>query len=87
MHNAVLALMIGLGFLLLTLFAAQKPRIAQVVPLQLSLGIGIGVMAAIVILALSVDLVPDDLEIMGLIVLLGTLAVAGAGTLWWRRLH
>jgi hypothetical protein len=86
-HNAVLALTVGLSFLVLTAFASQKPRIAQVIPLQLSLGLGIGVMAAIVILALSVDLIPDDLELIGLMVLLGMLAVVGAAMLWRRRLQ
>lgn len=87
MHNAVLALTVGLGFLLLTLFAIERPRIAAVVPLQLSLGLGIGILAAIVILALRVDLIPDNLESLGAIVVLGVLATAGAAMLWWRRLH
>jgi len=84
-HNAVLAIMVGLGFLLLTAFATQRPRLARVVPLQLSLGVGIGIIAAIVILALRVDLIPDDLETIGLVVLLCALAVAGAAILWRRQ--
>lgn len=84
MHNAVLALMVGLGFLLLTAFATQRPTLAQVIPLQLSLGVGIGILAAIVILALRVDLIPDNLEAAGLIVLVCALAMVGAAIAWRR---
>jgi xanthine/uracil/vitamin C permease (AzgA family) len=84
-HNAVLAIMVGLGFLLLTAFATQRPRLAQVIPLQLSLGVGIGIIAAIAILALRVDLIPDNLEAIGLVVLLCALALVAAAILWRRQ--
>ncbi|MDQ2941819.1 MAG: hypothetical protein M3R05_06495 [Chloroflexota bacterium] len=87
MHNAVLALMVGLGFLLLTAFATQRPRLAQVIPLQLTLGVGIGIMAAIVILALRVDLIPDNLETIGLVVLVSALALVAVAILWRRQLR
>ena len=87
MHAAVLALTAAFGFFVLIVLALEKPPIAHAVPLQLSLGLGIGTLAAIVILALRVDLIPDNLESGGVILLLGALVMGGAAMLWWWRRH